>query len=374
LRKSTILFLLGTLFLLSACRNSNANNLIIYNLPDSEYIHIGVAYPVEFEDEDTYFRKGVELAVNHVNLRGGVLGKRLGIVVRDDKNDGHVAMQIANTFSEQGITAVIGHFSTNISYFVKDLYEKNGVIMLTPNSTGTNLFEREYNYVFRMCPDNRLFSAIIADYMAENGLSRIALYYSNDEYGGDFSFVLEKEMAKRGIIVIDRVSSITPASIGAIMDRWRAFGCDGVVLAAMSPRIIEPAQLIRMANPYLPIFGADNLQRASFINAMESYSDSIFVASYSYNELALDFLESFNAIHGHAPGIRAMTGYASVNLLADAINAVGTIDSAAIAGFLSGLKDYESVVGTLSYNPKTLEFDGKNVAVYSLLMMLAGDL
>ncbi|MDR2965679.1 MAG: ABC transporter substrate-binding protein [Treponema sp.] len=365
LGKGILLFLIGTLLLLPACKYSNTKNMTIYNLPDADEVHIGVVYPVEIEDLDTYYHKGVELAVEHINSRGGVLGKNLRIIVRDDKDDGHVAMQIANTFFEQGITAVIGHHSTNISYFVKDLYEENKVIMLTPIATGTNLFERESNYIYRIIADNRELAASIAGYMAETGLSRIAIYFSNDVFGLDFSFVLEDEMSKRGIVVIDRVSSVTPASIDAIMDRWRAFGCDGIVLAATSPRIIEPAQLINMANPNLPIFGADTLQKHSFLNATKSFDDAVNVALYPIGKIAPDFLEAFISAYGHGPGIHAISGYAAVNLLADAMNATGSTGSEAIAGFLSNLKDYEAIVGTLTFNPKTREFDGYKLSVHS---------
>jgi branched-chain amino acid transport system substrate-binding protein len=201
--------------------------------------------------------------------------------------------------------------------------------------------------------------------MTETDISRIAIYHSNDEYGHDFSFVLEDEMTKRGIVVIDRLSSITPASIDAIMDRWRAFGCDGVVMASASPRIIEPAQLIHTADSSLPIFGADNLQSLAFIDAMRDSIGAVYMALYSENELTLDFIENFRSVYGYDPGINAMSGYTAVKLLADAMNVVGSTDSAAIAGFLSTLKDYESIVGTLSYNPETREFDGFNLTVRS---------
>jgi branched-chain amino acid transport system substrate-binding protein len=275
-------------------------------------------------------------------------------------------MQIANTFFFFFITAVIGHYSTDISYFVKDLYERNGVVMLTPKATGTNLLRYDSQYIFRLIANNRMLAAAIAAHMAENGMSRVAIYHSEYEYGTDFSYVLEDEMSKRGIIVIDRVTSITPANIGDIMERWRAFGCHAVVLAAIVPDIIEPAQLIRRADPNLPIFGADNLQNLAFTDAMEYYDTALYVASYLLDETAANFIEAFRATYGHNPSIHTISGYLAVNLLADAINAVGTIDSTAIAGFLSELEDYNSIVGTLSFNRQSREFDGFNINVSGL--------
>jgi branched-chain amino acid transport system substrate-binding protein len=349
-----------------ACGGCASSVLAVHNAPQTDEIYIGLAYPVELEDKSTYFRLGIDLAVNAINANGGVLGKTLNMVVRDDKNDTLTAMGIAEAFNDQGIAAVIGHWSTNVCYFVEDIYEENGIVMLTPNATGINIFEYAYRYIYRMTANNQVFAEALAEYMEEDGLKRIAIYYSDDEYGNDFSAVLEAELTKRGISVFDRITGLTPANIKTVIKRWEAFGCDGVIMAALLPEIIEPIRLIHDKDSRLPIFGADNFDHISFIETPDSYTGALYMASYRIDGLDPEFLAAFRAAYGHGPDIHSVAGYASVYLLKDAIEAAGAADGTAIAKYLSELKDYKAVSGILSYNPETQEFEGFDMAVREL--------
>ena len=354
------IFILFLFVILSACGNSAAN--VFNNLDDNE-IYIGVIYPVSLRDQDTYLREGIEFAVERINAEGGVLGRNLRTIIRDDENDAHLAMQIANTMYEHGITAVIGHWSTNICYFLTDVYQENEVVMITPAATGTHLFGSDSRFTYRMGANNDIYAAAIAEHIAESGLSRIAILYSDDQYGNDFALYIERSLNRHNILVIDRVTSISPASINAIMERWNAFGCDGVVVAALMPAIVEPIQLIRRADNDIPIFGFDNFDRADFPVLLEGYSNNIYKAAFDLNTLETDFLETFQTLYGHNFDIRAMTGYAAVRLIADAMEASGTIESNAIADFLMGLDSHPTIFGPLSYNSISREFEYFNLTV-----------
>jgi branched-chain amino acid transport system substrate-binding protein len=342
------------------------DSVAVFNNIGGDEIHIGVVYPVALRDADTYFYRGIELAVEQINNAGGVLGRTLRTVVRDDENDAHIAMQIANTLYEQGITTVVGHWSTNVCYFLADVYQENRVVMITPAATGTNLFEYESHYIFRMGANHCIYAGAIARHMSEQNFSRVAIFYSDDEYGNDFALNIERALSQRNIMVIDRVTNISPASIDNIMARWGAFGCDAVVFAALMPEIIEPIQLIRGANREIPIFGSDNFDRRDFADSLEGYMENIFKAAFNLDELCGDFLETFRAAYGHEPDIRAIAGYATVRLIADAMEATGTTNSTAIADFLSQLENHSTVFGNLSYNEISHEFEHFNVGIIRL--------
>ncbi|MDR1376097.1 MAG: ABC transporter substrate-binding protein [Synergistaceae bacterium] len=325
-----------------------------------------MAYPVALCDKDTYFYQGIELAVKTINAGGGVLGKTLNTLVRNDRKDANVAMMIAETFYEQGITAVVGHWDADICYFVQDVYEKNEVVMLTPDASDINLFEDDYRYVYRMIPNNRVFAETLAKYMGGEGLGRVVICYDDNKYGADFAEILENETAKRGIAVVDRVTSVTPSNIKTLTNRWQAFGCDAVVMAVDFPGVIEPIKLIHDVYGQIPIFGADNFDRITFFDALGRYTDSLYMAGYRMEDLEPDFLNAFRAAYGHDPDLHSIIGYESVYLLKDAIEATGSTNGSAIAGYLSALKDYKAIAGIFSYNPETRGFDGSNVAVWNL--------
>lgn len=360
------IMLLGNILLLVSCGYPAGREKLRYNSPESQEIHIGVAYPVGQRDEDTYFYKGLELAIESINKDGGILGKKLSMIVRDDKNDTNLAMQIAQTFYEQGITAVVGHWSTNVCYFVEDIYENNKMVMLTPDATGLNLFEDKYRYIYRMIGNNQVFSEAVASYMAEAGFKQVAIYFSDDEYGQNFAEILEQELVKHKIKVTDRVTSITSANADTVLQRWRAFGCDGIFMASTFPDYLEPIRLIREAGFDIPIFGADNFERTNFAGRLECSMEGIYLASLRREDLDSGFLNDFRGRYGHDPDIHAVSGYECVYLLKDAMEASGTIDSAAISEWLSKLEGYETVSGIRSYNPDTQEFDGYQTFVRTL--------
>lgn len=314
----------------------------------------------------THFAKGIEFAVNTVNRSGGVLNKQLKAVIRDDKNNANIAMQMAQTFSNQGITAVVGHWSTNVSYYTEDIYENNKIVMITPRSTGMILFEEKFDYIFRIIGSNQVFAQAIASNMAERAYKHVVIYFSEDEFGIDFAKILEKELNALGIRVIDRVTSITSLNIDLLLNRWNAFGCDGIAMAATYPGYVNAIRVIRQSGSLLPIFGGDDFEELSPEDLSEKYFDDVYVATLNVDSLDIDFLKKFRAEYGHSPDAAAVSAYEAVMLIRDAMQATQSIDGTAIATYLSSLKDYKAVSGVRTYNTETQEFDGYNIQIVPL--------
>ncbi len=366
-RRIRVLPCLIAALLITSCGGDSGKAL--YNSQDSGEIHIGVVYPVEARDSDTYFREGIELAVSTVNEGGGVLGKTLNTVVRDDRGDPQTAMQIAETLYEAGVTAVVGHWSTNVCYFVEDMYEENRVVMLTPVASGMNLFEYEYDYVFRMIASNQVFADALAHHALEKGYKRAAILYDDDDYGVDFAAVMESELARHDIEVVDRVSGVTSSNLKTISERWRAFGCDSLFVASEVPGCVDSLRLIRSEFGTLPVLGADNFARADFLKLMEGVDNDLYMASYNPADddpEYVAFKERFVGAYGHEPDLYAVSGYEAVCLLKDAIEAAGTVEADAIAGHISTLQDYRAASGIYTYNEDTNELEGHEMAVFEL--------
>ncbi|MDR0583993.1 MAG: ABC transporter substrate-binding protein [Treponema sp.] len=169
----TLVFLLGVLAVSCAGRNGALSR---YNGPDAETIAIGAVYPASRWDNDHYLREALELAVRQVNEADGVLGKPLSLVTRDDRGDSHVAQEIAETFSDSGITAVVGHWNSDVCYYVEDIYEERQIVMITPGATSLALFERDYQYIYRTIANNQVYAEALADYMEAEGIRRPAIF------------------------------------------------------------------------------------------------------------------------------------------------------------------------------------------------------
>ncbi|MDL2205843.1 ABC transporter substrate-binding protein [Eubacteriales bacterium OttesenSCG-928-N13] len=323
--------------------------------PEDE-LHIGVVYPTESIDQDTLFDEGLQLALDQINANGGVLGKQVVLQMRDDNNDITTALQISQTLIDSGIQAVIGHWSSNVCQVVKENYEANKVVMITPAATSMSLLAQPHHYIYRMIPNNEVYAIALADYIKDSGLNNIAIYYSDDVYGLKFANAVEKYLTLHGLNTIDRVTSTTTANADKIKQRWDAFGCEGVVIAAVMPDAANAIHLICDAHENYPVFGAENFDRLSFTREMQNDTSRIHMAAFDLSELDQDFLRAFRAAYDADPDIFAISGYQSLMLLHDAMQATGSEDATAIADYLSTLKDQPSITGPIDYDPATQEF------------------
>jgi branched-chain amino acid transport system substrate-binding protein len=362
-------FLLPLAFFFSCSRGNG--KVERYNTPEAEVITIGVAYPAATWDKESYYRDGLELAVKEVNESGGVLGKPMDLLIRDDRGDSRVAQQIAETFYDTGITAVIGHWSSDVCYFVEDIYEERKVVMLSASAGSTRLFEFEYQYVFRIVVNNLVYAQTLAEFAEQNGIRRPAIYYAEDTYGTDLAEMAENELTKRQIPVVDRLTSITPSNVKEVIHRWRAFGCDALIMADILDGLTEPVRLIRDAGADFPIFCVENFDQSTFISEIAGYTDNLYSTVYGTEDMDGTFLENFRSAYDRNPNIFEVAGYEAVYLLADAMNAEGSIESGAIVRYLRSLQDYPSVMGHISYNPHTQEFDGQRMRVKTFSTQVA---
>ncbi|MDR1252164.1 MAG: ABC transporter substrate-binding protein [Treponema sp.] len=333
-----------------------------YNAPGAETVSIGAVYPASLWNDDHYLRDALELAVDQVNQNGGVLGKPLSLVIRDDYGDSHVAQEIAETFSDAGITAVVGHWTSEVCYYVEDIYEEREIVMISPGATSLALFEQDYQYIYRTIANNQIYAETLADYAEAEGFRRPAIYYAEDTYGIDVAQLVERELAKRRIPVMDRVTSVTPANVEELLRRWRAFGCDSVVLASSIQYVAEPIQILRNAGCRLPFF-SETFNNVNFQSAVADYMEDIYGIMYSREDMDTTFLADFRAAYGRTPDTYEVAGYEAVRLLADAMNTEGSITSAAIVHYLRNLRDYPSAIGRISYNAAAHEFEGHRMRV-----------
>lgn len=331
-------------------------------LAEESPIVIGIAYPAAIDGE-TRFIQGVYLAQEKINAGGGILNRELVFDIKDDKNDATTARQIAQGFVDAGVQAVIGHWGSNICSVAEETYETNGIIMLSPAATSMALLKPSQRYIFRMIPNNDDNAHTLAAAFSGAGYENIAIYFSDDVYGTTFSQTIERALHEKGIHVIDRICTLSPAAMETVADRWQAFGCDAIVIAATMPEAANAIELIRALPVSYPIYGADNFARSSLKDSLQRDLRNIFHVAHDESKIDADFSAAFKLAYDAEADVFAIAGYEAVMLLYDAMTAANTTEAAAIADYLSGIADYESITGALSFDAATREFLGHSLIV-----------
>src|SRR3990172_5680856 len=119
----------------------------------TDVIKIAIAGPMTGDQSKMGmdFKNGVSLAVEEWNSKGGLLGKKIELVIGDDQHDPKQAVSVANKMINDGVVGVIGHFNSSCSIPASDVYERSGVPMISPGSTNPQLTDKSYHGVFRVC-------------------------------------------------------------------------------------------------------------------------------------------------------------------------------------------------------------------------------
>lgn len=151
-----------------------------------DVIKIGIAGPMTGDQAKMGmdFKNGVLLAVEEWNNKGGVLGKKIEMIVSDDQHDPKQAVSVANKMINAGVVGIIGHFNSSCSIPASDVYNRAGIPMITPASTNPQLTEKGYKGVFRVCGRDDQQGRVAADFvMGYLKLREVAILHDKTTYG-----------------------------------------------------------------------------------------------------------------------------------------------------------------------------------------------
>ena len=131
------------------------------------------------------YKKGWELAVEEINAAGGVLGKQLQVISRDDNGSPGDAVRVAEELvSREGVALLAGTFLSNTGLAVTDFAKQRKVFFLAAEPlTDKITWQNGNRYTFRLRPNTYMQSAMLVPEAAKLKKKRWAIVYPNYEYG-----------------------------------------------------------------------------------------------------------------------------------------------------------------------------------------------
>jgi branched-chain amino acid transport system substrate-binding protein len=144
------------------------------------------------------YRKGMELAIEEVNAAGGVLGRRIEVVFRDDNGNPGDAVRVADELlTREKVAFLMGTFASNVGLAVSDLAKQRKVLFLAAEPlTDKIVWENGNRYTFRLRPSTYMQTAMLVPDAAKLKKKRWAIVYPNYEYGQAATQAF-KELLKR---------------------------------------------------------------------------------------------------------------------------------------------------------------------------------
>lgn len=363
--------LFASAMLLSACGapgGGSAGNDKEDNKKDSDTIKIGLnlelsgavaAYGNQEKD-------GAELAVEEINEAGGIDGKKIELVTKDNKSDtAEAAAVAANLTTKENVVAIIGPATSGASKAQIPNATKAKVPVITPSGTDdaiTVVNDSVQEFIFRACFQDSFQGVILANYAMNNLDAKKAVVIG--DVSSDYAKGLSKSFKDTftGDVVADEKFNQKDKDFKAILTKIKDKDFDFIYL----PGYYEEAGLIikqaREMGIDQPILGADGFsdEKLGDIAGQNNMNDIYYTAHFSEkapsSDKVKDFIEAFKNKYDKAPSSFNALAYDSVYMLADSIEKAGEADSAKITEELASLKDFEGVTGKMSmdknHNPE----------------------
>jgi branched-chain amino acid transport system substrate-binding protein len=301
------------------------------------------------------FTGGVELAVNDINAKRGLLGQKLTYITVDDACDPDQAEAAAQQIVSDPPAVVIGHSCPDCSIRAAPFYAKAHIVQITPASTSPSLTEMGIGTVFRMIGrDDNQGRTIARRLAAVWPHGRIAVLDDGSLYGKGLANIVRSDLASRAIRpVVDESFRSGAQSYDALVRQMADAKTEAVFIGAYDLDIAVIAREVAREKLPIAILASDSLIAPSFWEAAGEAGQAV-TFTYSPNPLDLPAGRALVELahrRGMELGGQAVLSYASVQVWAAAVAQANSFDTAKVAAALhSG--QFATIIGEVRFDPK----------------------
>lgn len=267
-------------------------------------------------------RNGAQLAIEEKNRAGGLGGRQLELIVRDNGQTPEQAKQATRELLASGVIAVIGPMTSGMADSVLSVTEPAHIVTVGPTVTARK-FSGHDDYFFLITPSTKEEARLGAEYHAKKNKIRHVVAISDhhnreytDSWRNDFENTLQRFGGTVGEVAFD---SSRDADYAGIVKQVIAQKPDGILLLCSAVDAGRLAQQIRMHNSKIPILssmwaGTEKLVEMGGV-AVEGLTLHQYFDRLSTEPSYLDFKARFNARFKQMPGFPGIAGYDAAQVI-----------------------------------------------------------
>ena len=351
----------------------------------AEPIKIGVSGPFTGGSSSmgVSMRDGVKLATEEINKAGGVLGRPLQLIERDDEAKNERGVQIAQELiNKEKVVATVGFINTGVALASQRFYQEAKIPVMNNVATGS-IVTRQFddqpeNYIFRNAPHDSIQAPmIVEEAITRRGFKKVAILADSTNYGQLGREDLERALGLKNIkaVAVEKFN-VKDVDMTAQLLKAKAAGAEVVLTYAIGPELAQIANGMTKLGWKVPMIGSWTLSMANFIDNAGPGGEGARMPQTFIQEpttpkrqsFIISYLRTFNPKNARIDSpVSAAQGYDSVYLLAAAINQAKSTEGPAIRAALEDLKTpVEGVVTTYKkpFTAKDHEAITANIPVF----------
>ena len=343
---------------------------------DSDTIKIGHIAPMTgaLAAYGTAVNNAIELAISEINADGGVLGKPIELITKDNQADPAETVSAFNALLGEDVAAIIGAIRSACTSAITGLANDEGIVLITATSTADEITEED-NYVFRSCYKDSFQGEMVAAFCAQQGWNKVGILYTvGDAYStglrNSFLAAAEKlglevviEQSTSDILAVDFSSQLTSIASADVDVLFAPYYYDTV-----GPKIIPQA---REAGYEGPIVGADGFDgtESVAVGDLSVYENVFFTNHYSPedpSEIVQNFVAAYSAVYPpESLNALAALAYDAMYMLAQGIETAGSTDHEAIREAMVGMH-YVGVTGDMTLDETGTPAKSVSIMTYAV--------
>jgi branched-chain amino acid transport system substrate-binding protein len=325
--------------------------------------------------------RGYRLCLKHANERGGVLGRKLELVVEDDQSQAPVAVRIYDKLiTQEKVDAILGPYSSPISEAVADVSEKHRMPMVAPLAAATSIFKKGRKFAFMGQSPAEVYLEGLIDLAAKRGLKTVVVLNEDTLFPKASAQGTVDLAKKRGLqVVIAESYPKGTTEFRAILTRVRAANPDVVAAATYFEDAVAITRTLKELNVNPKLFGVTvggDLPR--FYETLGRDAEFVYGASQWEEQLvtlragglvpiarqypgAKEFVEGYRKeFPGADLSYHSAGGYAGCEVLLEAIRRAGSLDGEKVRAAIVNL-DYHNAYGAFKVDQDGLQIAHKMV-------------
>ncbi len=272
-------------------------------------------------------RNGALLAIEERNAQGGINGRQVELIVRDDEQNPDTAEKITRELVERNVEAIIGPMTSSMAQVMVPIVNKARLVAVSPTVTTSDLTGLD-DYFLRVLPDTNSYAPKSARFHFDKlGLRRAAIIYDsgNSSYTVSWLTAFSKTFERLGgrVVAVNSFKSGGNVAFSPIARDLLRHNPDLVVLVCSTVDAALLCQQVRKLAPRVTITVSEWGSTERFIELGGAAVEGVYIAQFvDYGNTApryRNFLSSYRKRFGQDPGFSALGGYDAATVVMDAM-------------------------------------------------------
>ena len=294
-------------------------------------------------------RNGVLLAVEERNAHGGINGRQVELIIRDDEQKPETAGKVARELVERKVEAIIGPMTSSMAQAIVPIVNKARMVTVSPTVTTAELSGLD-DYFLRVLPDTQTYAPKSAHFhFGKLGLRRAALIYDSGNRSYTESWMTAFRNAFEGlggsIVAVNSFKSGGSVAFSPLARDLLQHRPDLVVLVCNAVDAALLCQQVRKLAPRVAISVSEWSSTDRFIELGGAAVEGVYIAQFvDYGNTTpryRNFMAAYRNRFGQDPGFSGIAGYDAANLVMDAL--AGRKEGTPLKDAILATGDYQGV-------------------------------